>query len=132
MYRLTSQLLENYPYSRYTTSPVIQRGRAYYKDEHVWDVSLIGDQKAICLVDGDTGEYTVEIEIDKKSGELYFECDCPYAAEGNFCKHMVAAALEVSEYLKNEEDYEEEDDDKQEHGAPVPKIKETLGDWKTS
>jgi len=43
------------------------------------------------MVEGDSGEYTVEIEIDKKSGELTFECDCYFADEGNFCKHMFAA-----------------------------------------
>ena len=55
------------------------------------------------MVDGNSGEYTVEIEVDQGSGQLYFECDCPYA-ENNFCKHMVAAALELSEFLKGEED----------------------------
>ena len=60
------------------------------------------------MVDGNSGEYTVEIEIDQGSGQLYFECDCLYA-ENNFCKHMVAAALELSEYLKDEDDdFEEE------------------------
>ncbi|MBI2333893.1 MAG: hypothetical protein HYU84_17350 [Chloroflexi bacterium] len=74
------------------------------------------------MVDGDTGEYTVEIEIDKKTGELTFECECYYADEGNFCKHMVAAALEVSEYLKDEEEDEEE--------APALQAKEPNSDWK--
>jgi uncharacterized Zn finger protein len=77
MYRPTYQILDNYPYSRYATPQSIQRGRAYSRDGRVWDVELASDQKAVCLVDGDTGEYTVEIEIDHKSGELSFECDCP-------------------------------------------------------
>jgi hypothetical protein len=45
-------------------------------------------------VNGDAGEYTVEIEVAQKSGELYFDSVCPYA-ESHFCKHMVAAALLV-------------------------------------
>jgi uncharacterized Zn finger protein len=94
MHRLTSQHLEKYPFSRYATPQTVQRGRAYYKDGNVWDVTMPSDQNAVCMVDGETGEYTVEIEIDKKSGDLNFECDCYYAEEGNFCKHMVAAALE--------------------------------------
>jgi uncharacterized Zn finger protein len=56
------------------------------------------------MVEGDSGEYTVEIEVDKKTGELTFACDCYCADEGNFCKHMVAPALEVSEYLKEEDE----------------------------
>ncbi|MFM8423850.1 MAG: hypothetical protein ACKOBL_01625, partial [Chloroflexota bacterium] len=75
MPRLTSQLLDNFPYSKYASAQTIQRGRAYYKDGRAWDVSIRSDQKSTCLVDGDTGEYTVEIEVDKKTGDLYFDCD---------------------------------------------------------
>ena len=127
MPRLTSQLLDAFPYSRYATAQTIQRGRAYYKEGRAWEVRMVSDQKATCLVDGDTGEYTVEIKIDKKSGELDFECECYYADEGNFCKHMVAAAMQVSEYLRDEE----EDDDEEDFEPPVPKIKQPTGDWKT-
>ena len=96
---LTSQLLDKFPYSRYADPKTIQRGHAYYKDGRVWDITLTGNnRRAICMVDGDSGEYSVEIEVDQKSGELYFECDCPYAEE-HFCKHMVAAALELSDFL---------------------------------
>jgi non-specific serine/threonine protein kinase len=126
MHRLTSQLLDNFPYSKYATAQTIQRGRAYQKDGRAWNVELVSDQKAVCMVDGDTGEYTVEIEIDKKSGELTFECDCFYADEGNFCKHMIAAAVEASNYLK-----EEEEDGEEELEPLAPKIKEPTYDWKT-
>jgi non-specific serine/threonine protein kinase len=127
MHRLTPQLLDNYPYSRYATPQTIQRGRAYKKDGRVWNTELVNDQKAICIVEGNTGEYTVEIEVDKKSGEVTFECDCYYAEDGNFCKHMVAAALEMSEYLWNEE----EDKDEEEFELPVSNTKEPTYDWKT-
>jgi non-specific serine/threonine protein kinase len=110
---LTSQLLDKFPYSRYADPRTIQRGHAYYQDGRVWDITLSrSDRRAVCMVDGDSGEYTVEIEVDQKSGELDFECDCPYAEE-HFCKHMVAAALELSDYLNedgNEFDEEEERD----------------------
>ena len=125
MPRLTSQLLDAFPYSRYATAQTIQRGRAYYKDGRAWDVSMRSDQKATCLVDGDTGEYTVEIEVDK-SGNLLFDCDCPYA-ETDFCKHMIAAAMEVSEYLRDEE----AEEDEEEIEAPISKTKEPISDWKT-
>ncbi len=125
---LTSQLLDNFPYSKYASAQTLQRGRAYYKDGRAWEVRMPSDQKATCLVDGDTGEYTVEIEVDNKTGDLYFDCDCPYA-ETAFCKHMVAAALEVSEYLKDEEEYDEEEDE-EEFAPPVSKRKEPTYDWK--
>ena len=110
MARLTSQLLDRYPYSRYADPKTIQRGHAYYKDGRVWDITLSrNDSRAVCMVDGDSSEYTVEIEVDQKSEELYFECDCPYA-ENHFCKHMIAAALELSEFLKEgDSDFPEEE-----------------------
>ncbi|MDP1541297.1 MAG: hypothetical protein Q8L72_11690 [Moraxellaceae bacterium] len=128
MHRLTSKLLDNYPYSHYATPQTIQRGRAYQKDGRVWNTELVNDQKAICIVDGNSGEYTVEIEIDKKTGELSFECECYFAEEGNFCKHMVAAALEVSGNL---DDHYYEDEGEEEPAAPAPTTKEAAGDWKT-
>lgn len=129
MHRLTSQLLDNYPYSRHATPQTIQRGRAYHKDGRAWDVSMVSDQEAVCLVDGDTGKYTVEIEIDKKTGELNFECECYFAEDGNFCKHMVAAAMEVSEYLRDEEEDDDEDGE-EEFEPPASKTKEVVNDWK--
>ncbi len=126
MSRLTSQALDAFPYSKHATAQTLQRGRAYYKDNRVCDINMVSDQKVTCLVVGDTGEYTVEIEADKKTGELYFDCDCPYA-EIDFCKHMIAAAMEASEYLRDEE----EDEDEEEFVPPASKTKEPTGDWKT-
>jgi non-specific serine/threonine protein kinase len=127
---LTSQLLDKFPYSRYADPKTIQRGHAYYKDGRVWDIALSrNDSRAVCMVDGDAGEYTVEIEVDQKSGELYFDCDCPYA-EDHFCKHMVAAALELSEYINEGES--EFDDEKPGGGedefTPISPSR-TAGSW---
>jgi len=130
MHRITSQLLDNYPYTKYASAQTIQRGRTYYKDGNVWSTELVNAQKAICFVNGDSGEYTVEIEIDKKSGELTFECECYFAEDGNFCKHMIAAAMEMSEYLREEEEYEEDDEDEEGFESPVSKTKEPIYDWK--
>lgn len=100
MTSLTSQLINRFPYSQYADSKTIHKGRDYYENGRVWDIELRNhDRRAVCLVEGNTGEYTVEIEVDAKSGELTFACDCPYAEE-HFCKHMVAAALELSDYLR--------------------------------
>jgi len=121
---LTSQLLDSYPYSHYADPQSIQRGRDYHKRGNVWDVYLVdGGRKAICSVSGNSGDYEVEIELDKK-GKLQFSCDCPYADDGNFCKHMVASGLELSEYLKSgataiedeEDDWDDEENDWDEEG----------------
>src|SRR5687768_15628786 len=104
MIRLTAKLLDTYPYSHYADSRTIQRGYAYYKEERVWDINLSrGGSTVVCMVQGNSAEYDVQIEVDQTSGQLYFDCNCPFA-ENNFCKHMIAAALGVSEFLKEQED----------------------------
>ncbi len=109
MHSLTPDLLDSYPYSRYADARSIARGRSYFKDGRVWNVDMLSPSKAVCEVSGDTGDYTVEIEVDRKSGELYFDCDCPYAEE-HFCKHMIAAALELSAYLVDQYDSDDDED----------------------
>ena len=124
---LTPELLENFPYNHYAESQTIQRGRAYYKDGRAWDVDLITKNKAVVLVDGDSGEYTVEIEVSNKNVELRFECDCPYADDGSFCKHMVAAALELKDYLN--EEYEFGYDEDEEGFVPPPPGTQRPQNW---
>jgi non-specific serine/threonine protein kinase len=127
MERLTSEILENYPYSAYTTSQTVQRGQAYYRDGRILEVNLVSDQKASCLVEGDSGDYLVEIELSKKSGDLRFGCNCLYAADGNFCKHMVAAALELHDYLKEKENSEGANEEKIE--SMDSKNEDVTSDW---
>lgn len=129
---LTPELIANFPLSRHADSGSIQRGRAYHKDGRVWDVDLISDRKAVLIVSGDSDEYTVEIEASKKTGELLFECECPYADEGHFCKHMVAALLELKDYLEDGEELEgDEDDDEEEYVVrkPVPPPSSPARNW---
>ncbi len=43
---LTPELIANFPLSHYADPGSIQRGRAYYKDNRVWDVELVNDRKS--------------------------------------------------------------------------------------
>lgn len=43
-----------------------------------------------------TEDYQVEIEIhDDRIQDVF--CDCPYAEDGNYCKHMAAVLYEIEE-----------------------------------
>ncbi|MEW2114693.1 hypothetical protein AB0945_05805 [Streptomyces sp. NPDC005474] len=53
----------------------------------------VGDDWVSATVHG-TERYEVELILDGPEG-LTGECDCPYGAEGNFCKHLVALGLTV-------------------------------------
>lgn len=116
MTKLTSSLLGNFPYGRYADNATIVRGRNYFNNGRVVDIELHGDCEAICSVSGDSADYIVFIMVDEDSGRLSFECDCPYA-ENHFCKHMVAAGMELSDYLRSKEVSEQEEDRKADAGT---------------
>jgi non-specific serine/threonine protein kinase len=118
MLTLTSRQLNAFPYSLYTDAKTLQRGRDIFERGRVWDIKMQGYSKAICSVSGDTGDsndYTVEIQLNPTTGKLSFECDCP-DAEDDFCKHKIAAGLELSVYL---EGTEEEGPADTEYAAPA-------------
>lgn len=93
---LTPELLDNYPYYQQADTQTIQRGYTYHKIGRVRDISLFNNnRRAVCEVEGNSGDYIVEIEVDQKTGRLHFDCDCPYAGN-HFCKHMIAAAMELA------------------------------------
>ena len=103
---LSYQLIEAFPFSRYADSLTIQRGKTYYKQGRVWEIDQVDDSRTVCQVEGNGGDYTVSIWVGKR-GELNFDCDCPYAST-HFCKHMVAAALELAERLKMDEEIDQD------------------------
>lgn len=73
---------------------ILERGLDYYEAGEV--VSLeetINGYKAV--VNG-TEEYSVEIEVSGDNIQDMF-CDCPYADDGNYCKHMAAVLYAIED-----------------------------------
>ncbi len=68
-------------------SAILDRGWGYYEEERVVSLKRRGD-KVSAVVQG-TADYDVEITFD---GDMItdLDCDCPYAVDGNLCKHMAA------------------------------------------
>lgn len=65
------------------------RGEEYFEDGRV--ESLAEDSSA---VSGRVqGSETYEVRLWAEDGELAASCTCPWAADGNFCKHCVAVGL---------------------------------------
>lgn len=87
----------------------MERGREYYRDNCV--TKLIHTENAIQAKVEGSEEYCVEIQLAKGMPVDMF-CDCPYADDGENCKHMAAVlfAVEAKEYAF-EVDSEEEDND---------------------
>lgn len=67
------------------------RGVAYLRDGRVGSVTLLND-RAKATVRG-TMPYAVELWFDDNG--LHWECSCPAAEDGSFCKHCTAVALSL-------------------------------------
>lgn len=66
-----------------------QRGEAYFSEGVVGH--LIADDDLITARVRGTENYRVELSDD--DGDLAYDCTCPRAADGYFCKHCVAVGL---------------------------------------
>lgn len=66
---------------------ILERGRVYFDEGRVSELERTEDGYA-AIVEG-TEEYEVEILLEGNSVEDMI-CNCPYAEDGNACKHMAA------------------------------------------
>src|SRR5215212_11193349 len=78
---------------------IAARGRAYYAQKWRLRVERVSADEAVVRVQG-SQKYTVEFMKDGNRALAF--CDCPYAEydEEVVCKHIVAAALFLRDYLK--------------------------------
>lgn len=85
---------------RFAPSEIFRRGVGYCHEGRVSNLGFDQDSETITAeVEGNYGDYTVEITIDEDGIDA--DCDCPYY--GYPCKHMVAVLLSFvngrSQYL---------------------------------
>ncbi len=74
----------------YADGGSFSRGEGYFKSGCVFDLEEYGG-KIVAKVSG-THDYKVKLWAEDED-ELGYDCNCPYADEGNFCKHCVAVGL---------------------------------------
>ena len=72
---------------------ILERGRVYFEEGRVSELERTEDGY-VAIVEG-TEEYEVEILLEGDSVEDML-CDCPYAEDGNTCKHMAAVLFAVA------------------------------------
>ena len=73
---------------------VLLRGLNYYEEGAVKELETTKDGFR-AVVEG-SYDYDVEIEIaNGKIGDM--QCSCPYAEDGNYCKHMAAVLFAIEE-----------------------------------
>ncbi|MGI8885019.1 MAG: DUF6880 family protein, partial [Pyrinomonadaceae bacterium] len=82
---LSPQLLRDY-----ADGSSFGRGEQYFKSEAVFGLEEY-QGKVVAKVSG-THDYKIKLWAEDED-ELGYDCNCPYADEGNFCKHLVAVGL---------------------------------------
>lgn len=83
---------------------ILERGRNYYYDGAVTEFQKTKNGYR-AIVEG-TEDYEVEIEIEEGNiCDMY--CSCPYAEDGNYCKHMAAVLYKMEETEGEENEIEE-------------------------
>lgn len=81
---------------------ILERGRNYRDDGCV--ESLCRDGNTVSAVVCGTGDYDVEIELSRGGNIACMSCTCPYAAEGNNCKHMAAVLFAMDKDIMEQSD----------------------------
>ncbi|MGM9600435.1 MAG: SWIM zinc finger domain-containing protein [Faecousia sp.] len=81
---------------------ILERGRNYWDDDCV--ESLYQDGNTVTAVVSGTEDYDVEIEMGRGGNIAYMSCTCPYAGEGNNCKHMAAVLFAMDEDIWEQPD----------------------------
>lgn len=81
---------------------ILERGRNYLNDGCVENLSQDGN--TVTAVVCGTEDYDVEIEMDRGGNIACMSCTCPYAAEGNNCKHMAAVLFAIDEDIMDQSD----------------------------
>lgn len=86
-------------------SKILERGLDYYKSGAVKEFEF-SDGCCSAIVEG-SYDYNVSIEFD--GGDILdMECDCPYAEDGEYCKHEAAALFYIDEQKRtNNEKHKE-------------------------
>lgn len=75
---------------------ILDRGEDYYIEGHVKKVQYSNNGNTVCAKVLGTEAYDVEICFDRAPKEA-MSCDCPYARDGHYCKHMAAVLFAVEE-----------------------------------
>ncbi len=96
------------------TNTILQRGRNYWENGLVEDLEQVDQDTYTATVIG-TYNYYVSVRRMAK-GRLRLGCNCPYARDGNTCKHMAAVLFEIEE---NNPEFLEGDQDEQPKKAPA-------------
>lgn len=75
MPKITSDMLDNFPYDHYTSQVIIRRGRKYFNNGHVCEIDYQGGY-AICQVEGNYDDYEVSLRLYTEN-QIMLTCHLP-------------------------------------------------------
>ncbi len=70
---------------------ILKRGQKYFDNGNILQLNKGRNGSWYAIVEGNYGNYEVEIKADNNSESAEYYCDCPY--DGAICKHVAAVAL---------------------------------------
>lgn len=74
---------------------ILQRGQNYFDNGNILQLNQGSNGTWYAEVEGNYGNYEVEVKADNDSESADYYCDCPY--DGAICKHVAAVALAINE-----------------------------------
>lgn len=74
---------------------ILQRGQNYFDSGNILELNQGSNGIWYAEVEGNYGDYEVEIETNKEGNIINYYCNCPY--DGVICKHIAAVALDINE-----------------------------------
>ena len=86
---------------------ILDRGYAYFIDGTVHDIEK-SEFGYTAVVEGSV-PYHVEVELDDEGTLVDADCDCPYAMDGNWCKHEAALMYALEDGLDEYEEHQSVD-----------------------
>ena len=78
------------------TRTILSRGKSYYQSGKA--KKLIEEYDGYSLTVRGSRNYKVHIGTDYDDYIESLSCTCPYAADGQYCKHMAAALYYLEDY----------------------------------
>ena len=75
-------------WEKYFDENILKRGEGYYRKGKVIDFQAYGKKRTATVIG--TEEYSVSVKFDSDSCIVDMQCNCPYAENGEYCKHMAA------------------------------------------
>ena len=78
-----------------TDSKVIERGKRYYIDGNISNITKLKNNTYRAKVEGEYASYNVLVSLDN-TAVTGFSCDCPYD-QGDVCKHLVAVFMALED-----------------------------------